>query len=174
MAPRICRDSYIPIPYLRECLSYDSETGELTWKRRPLEHFFNRRAWAIWNTKWVGKQAGARARGILHLSLRIPGGEMRHLLGHRVGYALTHGRWPEHEVDHRDGVEAGDDQQPAPCNSRRKPPELEEAQPQRLWIPWRLLVEPDQKLASVDQGREPPQTLDTMSPARKLTSPIAL
>lgn|ERR1700727_2841417 len=33
------RNELPPQDYLRECFEYDPETGILTWKRRPIEHF---------------------------------------------------------------------------------------------------------------------------------------
>ena len=35
----IAKDKELPVEYLRECFHYDPETGELTWKERPLSHF---------------------------------------------------------------------------------------------------------------------------------------
>ncbi len=44
--------------YLKECFEYNEETGELTWRVRPLSHF--REDWIAkrWNGKLAGKIAG--------------------------------------------------------------------------------------------------------------------
>jgi hypothetical protein len=49
--------------YLLECFDYNRETGELFWKKRPAEHFDSAKAWRIFNSTYVGKLAGNRARG---------------------------------------------------------------------------------------------------------------
>lgn len=46
------------LDYLKECLSYDPDTGDFTWKYRPLTHFRNRMGWNVFNTKYAGKRAG--------------------------------------------------------------------------------------------------------------------
>lgn len=50
-----------PLPsadYLRECFIYEAETGVLTWRERPWEHFATVRAWSAWNNKFAGTTAG--------------------------------------------------------------------------------------------------------------------
>ena len=100
------KDHTIPIEYLRACLAYDPASGELTWLRRPREHFasYRNRATA-WNTEHVGKRADEirSAKGYLQISLKF-GGKAHRIAAHRVAWALVTGAWPEHEVDHRNGV----------------------------------------------------------------------
>lgn len=48
--------------YLRECFSYDPETGSLTWHARPDAHFRKKRDGKAWNTAFSGSVAGAIAR----------------------------------------------------------------------------------------------------------------
>jgi hypothetical protein len=78
------------IEELREYLDYEPETGVLRWK------------------KAVGRiKAGEIAGGIgwprpsfAYWKLRFKGCMM---WGHRVAFALHHGRWPEPQCDHIDG-----------------------------------------------------------------------
>lgn len=74
---------------LRSVLSYDPKTGRLTWKCKP-----NRFATRV----VVGAEAGCfDGNGYRTLLFR-----RKQYLGHRVAWALHHGRWPG-EIDHADG-----------------------------------------------------------------------
>ena len=44
--------------YVNECLSYNPETGDLTWKHRPKEHFKTDALCKIFISKCAGKVAG--------------------------------------------------------------------------------------------------------------------
>lgn len=46
------------VDFLRECFECDFETGVLTWKKRPDEHFVTARSAHAWNRKLAGKVAG--------------------------------------------------------------------------------------------------------------------
>lgn len=87
------------LAYLRECLSYNPGTGELTWRERPRHHFKNERDFKSWNTRFSGKSAGSvHPKGYLTVGLS-PYGSIK---AHRVCFALSHGCWPTGLVDHRD------------------------------------------------------------------------
>ncbi len=43
---------------LRSIIEYNPESGVLTWRARPREHFQSERICKIWNTKYAGKIAG--------------------------------------------------------------------------------------------------------------------
>jgi len=87
----------LTVERLRECLSVDPLTGALRWKV-SLRHGF------------AGRLAGSRSsRG--YVTLNVDGVR---LYGHRVVFALTHGRWPEGLVDHING----DRKDNAPANLR--------------------------------------------------------
>lgn len=79
------KDTSLDIDVLRRFIGYDSETGVLTWiaPRRGIR---------------VGDRAGS-ADGRGYVNIRF--GPYR-LLGHRVAWALTYGRWPADQLDHRD------------------------------------------------------------------------
>jgi hypothetical protein len=55
---RVAKIPNISISYLHECLELSSD-GRLFWRRRPLEHFADRRAHAIWNSRFPGMEAGS-------------------------------------------------------------------------------------------------------------------
>lgn len=86
--------------YIRECLLYDRESGNLTWKKRPLEHFSSAKRMEHWNNRFSGKLAG-------HI---VPHGYRRikfsnvHVLYHRIIWLLENGEWPPSHlvVDHID------------------------------------------------------------------------
>ena len=98
---RNAKDTDIPVAYLGECFSYDADSGALTWKRRPSEHFSSAMRSRQWNTRHAGKRADVLSgdKGHRRVILTV-GGHPRQLKAHRIIFALTHGHWPEHEVDH--------------------------------------------------------------------------
>jgi hypothetical protein len=69
---------------LRETLSYNPETGVFTWLK-----------WRGAHAK-AGSEAGATdSKG--HRQIRF---KMRLYLAHRLAWVMTHGRWPDREIDH--------------------------------------------------------------------------
>lgn len=84
---------------IEEALSYDKNTGVLTWKTRPLHHFKSSKSQKTWNTRFAGKEASCKDRnGYIQLAIN---GKMH--LGHRVAWKLHTGKWPENPIDHRNG-----------------------------------------------------------------------
>jgi hypothetical protein len=78
----------VPIERLREALSYDAQTGAVTWKE-------DRK-----NGKPVGSIAGSlNPTGYRHI--RIDG---RMCQEHRIAWALHYGQWPDGNIDHINGV----------------------------------------------------------------------
>lgn len=94
----------LPSPeVLRQLLRYEPETGKLFWKERGIEWFegavgyYQRR----WNTRYAGKPAlDSRANQFGHLGGTIFN---RSVHTHRVIWAITHGEWPEGDIDHING-----------------------------------------------------------------------
>ena len=95
------KDHNISITFLCEAVAYDSVTRAFVWRATPRSHFRNERAWRASNTKRpAGKRAETRHRkGYLYLALVIDS-KRRNILAHRAAWAITKGKWPEHEIDH--------------------------------------------------------------------------
>jgi hypothetical protein len=91
----------IEIEILREFLDYDNETATLYWKERDRKWFNHDKYHYTWNKRFAGKPAG-RKKGINggYKTLAMFDQSYRY---HRVIWALVHGEWPEHFIDHIDG-----------------------------------------------------------------------
>lgn len=88
------------LEYIKECLIYDSVSGDLTWKKRPLEHFSSLKRRDHWNDRFSGKLAGH----IVPLGYRRIKFSGVHVLAHRIIWLLEKGDWPPDHlvVDHID------------------------------------------------------------------------
>ena len=73
---------------LRDLLSYDLETGDFRWRIRTS------------NCIHVGDVAGCQNTNC-YLQIRV---DRRLYLAHRLAWLYVHGRWPNAELDHRNGV----------------------------------------------------------------------
>lgn len=87
------------IDLLREAVTYNPETGELTWLERPEHHFPSARIRNCVNTRLAGKPAFAYRN--LHGYLMGCLGQQK-VGAHRAAFALMTGRWPE-QIDHING-----------------------------------------------------------------------
>jgi hypothetical protein len=90
---------------VRELLIYDPVTGLFEWRARDRKWFRSDHDWRGWNTKNAGKRAftyvgpdGYNTGSIFGLSVQAA----------RVAFLYMTGRWPDREVDHKNGVN-GDD-----------------------------------------------------------------
>ena len=97
----------LPSPeLLRKLLRYEPDTGKLFWRERTADMFSSsggrqESACKRWNTCFSGREAlgcvngtGAKSGSIF----AVP------VLAHRVAWAVFHGRWPDGEIDHINGV----------------------------------------------------------------------
>lgn len=86
----------LPVEYLHECFNYHPETGELTWKQRPREHFKCAQGWKTFNTRSAGKVAGSMSvYGYLRINLNKTFYNV-----HRIAWAMFYGEWPSDQIDH--------------------------------------------------------------------------
>ena len=89
---------------LSQLLSYDPNTGKLTWKSRPRSMFSSDRACSTWNSRYAGKQAftATTAKGY-HV------GAVNNKLyrANRIIFKMIHGYDPI-QVDHEDGDNQND------------------------------------------------------------------
>ena len=99
------RNDPIPLPsmgYINEAIKYDSETGELIWKERPLHHFKNMHGKNTFNSKFANKPCASK-----HLSgylcLLLNG---KKYLAHRVIWKLIAGEDPGKNIDHMDACKS--------------------------------------------------------------------
>ena len=87
----------LPSPeVLRQLLDYNPETGELRWKERGVEWFPSLRAQRCWNARYAGREAGSD-NGKGYICFNLAGHSIK---AHRAGWAIHHGEWPKHDIDH--------------------------------------------------------------------------
>jgi hypothetical protein len=86
-------------------LKYDSETGKLFWKERPLDMFSEsfpggaHKNAKRWNERFANKEAfSLDGSGYVHVGIFG-----RLYRAHRICWLLHHGEWPTDQVDHING-----------------------------------------------------------------------
>lgn len=100
------RSRLVPTPdELRQLLRYEPETGKLFWRERGPEWFQKTEkrtadhACANWNSRYAGKETFVRTDSEGRKRAEI---FARPHKAHRVIWAMVHGEWPTHTVDHED------------------------------------------------------------------------
>lgn len=88
------------VSFLRECFSYNPETGVITWLPRPKLHFSTLRVFNTWHTRFCGKEAGGLNQNG-YIEIGILGGLMK---AHRVAWVISYGEYPKGDIDHINGV----------------------------------------------------------------------
>ena len=87
--------------FVRECFSYDLETGLCHWKVRPIHHFKPDspvNIHGMWNARFAGKIAGAGNPGVNgYLRMTI---NYKSYSVHRLIWLWMTGSWPKDEIDH--------------------------------------------------------------------------
>jgi hypothetical protein len=84
--------------YLRECFDYNQETGVLTWKLRPQEHFVRTSDRVRVNEMHAGNVAGYLDGGYRRITIG-----MREYKASRVIWKWMTGEEPPLTLDHKDG-----------------------------------------------------------------------
>ena len=112
------RNDRISVAMLDELLTLDPSSGHMYWKARPSESFATKAA----HSRFVSR-VGSRAdigryslNGYARVRFIHPVSRQKvDVSAHRIVFAMTHGRWPEMEVDHIDG-----------CRTNNRPENLRE------------------------------------------------
>ncbi len=119
---------------LREMFDVNRETGVLTWRERPVDHFTSEHGQKIFNTKYSGRVAGTlslRRGGRKYLTVNLGRNHRaNHFLVHRIVWTILNGEMPEGmDIDHINGN--GTDNRPENlrmasrseniCNTRPRP-----------------------------------------------------
>jgi hypothetical protein len=92
----------ISLERIRSLLSYNPETGSLTWLARPRSDFADTRSFTRWATTYEGTIAshiGGRGYVVVHIA-------GQNYLGHRLAWALHFGTWPDSQIDHINHIRA--------------------------------------------------------------------
>lgn len=88
----------LPTPEeLRQLLRYEPEIGKLYWLPRERKWFASDRSCNSWNARDAGTEALTSVMPRGHLSGIILGVAV---LAHRAAWAIHHGTWPTHDIDH--------------------------------------------------------------------------
>tara|TARA_R110001632_G_scaffold198688_1_gene321028 strand:- start:359 stop:895 length:537 start_codon:yes stop_codon:yes gene_type:complete len=90
----------LDIKKLNDFLAYDSKTGLVTWKEVQSKWFKTNRDCMAFNTRWSGKIAGGKRE---HGYIAI-GYEGKRPYAHSIAWCLYHGKNPEHQIDHVNGI----------------------------------------------------------------------
>lgn len=85
--------------YLKECFEYNPETGDLTWRHRPQEHFNSYMTFRTWNGRWAGKPA---LNSIGNLGYKEGCVNSIRVHAHRIIYKIVAGVDPN-IIDHENG-----------------------------------------------------------------------
>lgn len=94
------------LEYLKDCLSYDCDTGIFVWNERPRSHFKYEKLWLDWNKRWSGKEAGwieksqSNTTKTSYRKISINGENYK---AHRLAWVFITGDWPTGMMDHING-----------------------------------------------------------------------
>lgn len=101
------KNALIPhLDFLRECFTYDGETGYLLWRERPATHFKTIAAWRTFNTRRAGKRAGTAQSRDGRLQVHMISGDIElHAYTTSIIWALVYGEEVPQGcvIDHIDG-----------------------------------------------------------------------
>ena len=87
------------IDYVRQRLSYAD--GRLFWLGRPSEDFRVHRTWLMWNSRFLGREAGNFRVSRNGDSRWVVGLDYRSFFRSRLVWAIINGEWPVDDIDHK-------------------------------------------------------------------------
>ena len=90
--------------YLHKCFSYDSNTGRLTWRERPREHFKGGAGWHNFNNQFANKIAGVQKNDGRY-EIKLDGKSFK---AARIVWAMQTNTAIFGAIDHIDGNPAND------------------------------------------------------------------
>ena len=93
----------VPIDYIKECLSYDSETGLFLWLKRPDNHFSPNQVQHGHNKHRAGTEAGSIKNGYKSITITYQCKRYKYY-AHRLAWFIYYGEWPKNQIDHINGV----------------------------------------------------------------------
>ena len=99
-------DRKLPSPArLHQLISYNADSGILTWRARQPSDFSDTKRDPEWVSKiWNANYAGNIALGARHSAGYLGGTiEGAKVFSHRVAVAIAHMQWPDGQVDHING-----------------------------------------------------------------------
>lgn len=88
---------------VKEFFHYDPAVGVLRWRPRDRKWFTSDRQYKNWNTRYANNEAGythKKPDGALYKKVSI---FKREYAVHRVIFMWMEGRWPDPQIDHKDG-----------------------------------------------------------------------
>lgn len=97
------KTSIIDIEDLRKIVRADFAEGKLFWLERPRSFFSDEVSRRKWNSRWAGKEAFTSLTNFGYAQGSILNQKYS---AHRVMWALYHGKWPTHQIDHINGDRA--------------------------------------------------------------------
>lgn len=86
---------------LRKLIQADFATGKLFWLERPRSFFKDDASCKKWNAKHAGKEAFTSLTSFGYVQGSILNQKYS---GHHIVWALRYGEWPEHQIDHINGI----------------------------------------------------------------------
>ena len=86
--------------YLKECVTYNQETGEFKRTSRPYNHFKSKRAMVMYHQRFMGLDPCQKSKkGYLKIKLNYyvyP--------AHRLAWMYVYGKFPKDQIDHINGI----------------------------------------------------------------------
>jgi HNH endonuclease/AP2 domain len=88
---------------ISESFYLPDESGIPWWKTRPSNHFLTQQGASLFNSVYALKPAGTTSRKDGRRAILFRHGSKKiRVLGYQIVWALTHGRKPELQIDHKD------------------------------------------------------------------------